>query len=101
MKGSLDTAMAVNTETVDSVLEENDAVDNTADNNTQVSMVTYIEKINNNTVEISQNSANIDDLLTESEDADNDDAFMYENEFTTLSKTEQSDIINKLTKVNF
>ena len=101
MKGSLDTAMAVNTEIGDSALDENDAVDNTADNTTQVSKVTYFKIADNSTFEISPNSANIEDLLTESEDADNDDAFMYENEFTNLSKTEQSDIINKLTKVNF
>ena len=102
MKGSLDSTTAVSTETGDSALEENDAVDNTADNTTQVSKVTYIKKTNNNAVEIGPSSANnIEDLLTDSDDADNDDAFMYESEFTTLTKTEQSDIINKLTKVNF
>jgi hypothetical protein len=101
MKGSIDSTMAVNKETGDSANEVNDAVDNTADNTTLVSKVTYIKKTNINTVDISPNSVNIEDLLTESDDADNDDAYMYENEFTTLSKTEQSDIINKLTKVNF
>jgi hypothetical protein len=101
MKGSIDSTTAVRKKTSDSALEENDVANNTADNTIQESKVTYIKKTNNNTAEISPGSVNIEDLLTESDESEDDDAFMYENEFTTLSKTEQSDIISKLTKENF
>jgi len=101
MKGSIDSTAAVDTGTGDTVIEENDVNNNTDYNTAQINKVQGIRKTYNNTVETSPGSANIEDLLTESDDNDNDDAFMYENEFTTLSKTEQSDIINKLAKENF
>lgn len=105
MKEPADTIMAIKTETGDSAVEENNAVNsndiNNAVNNKQISKVNYTNQTNKTGVENKTSSVNIEDLFTETDENETEDVFMYENEFTTLSKSEQSDIINKLTKENF
>jgi hypothetical protein len=51
--------------------------------------------------EVTVNSANIEEMFTESDDAESEDDYVYETDFSTLSGKEQSDLIKKLSNTKF
>jgi hypothetical protein len=75
------------------IAQNNNPVLQTRDNNTKQN--------NKSVVKTKQNGVNIEELFTESDDAEEDDVFMYESEFSNLSSKEQTDIINKLSNAKF
>lgn len=97
-------------ETVDSTTVNKEAVEEAstekvAENNTEVSVQVVREKNTKQTVktvkEANVNTSNILELFTENEEPEAEEVFMYESEFTNLSKNEQSDLLSKLSKTKF
>ena len=77
-------------------VEEKEVIENNTENTIQVNREKNTKQTNKNNTGINQSSVNIEEFFSEEDDSDNDEDYMYENEFSKLSGKEQTDIINKL-----
>lgn len=98
MKTSFDSTIS-NKEDIGDLSQEEEVTQN---NNQVLQTRDNITKSNNKSViQTKQNVVNIEELFTESDDAEEDDVFMYESEFGNLTSKEQTEIINKFSNAKF